>query len=139
MEIRHMGHIDDLEPPVEELKLLGNPHVQDTDGEYYEVYLPLSRQLTGPEQDAAAQPAKSPAGWVHVHDDVQHLVVDQTTIESVGQHQDWFKKFVSTIATRGEEIRQQAFDAQRQKDDVASALDAERARRRDAAKTIKFD
>ncbi|MGO9035239.1 hypothetical protein [Mycobacterium sp.] len=132
----------DLAPPVEVLKLIGTPRVEETDAQSYDVYLPLCRKLTAGEQDASAAlgvAAKSPAGWVHVADDQKHLVVAQTTIEKVGQHQDSFKEIVSRIAAEGEEYRKHAAEAQRSADDKEGARQAERTRREEAAKTIKFD
>lgn len=130
----------ELEPPVEVLKLVGSPRPEETDGAVYHVYLDLSRKLTAAEQcAAAASPLRSPAGWVQVAADRKHLVVTETTIEKVGQHQDSFKEIVSNIATEGDEYRKRAVEARRSADAESSARQAEHARRREAAKQIKFD
>lgn len=130
----------DLEPPAEVLKLVGTPRPEETDAQAYDVYLDLSRKLTDSEQDAAAQlQPYSPAGWVHVGHDVKHLVVTDTTIEKVAQQRDALVEIVSKIAAEGEEYRKRAVEAQRLADEENSAREAERARRREAAKEIKFD
>jgi hypothetical protein len=131
-----------LERPVEVLKLFGSPRPEETDAQAYDVYVDLSRELTEPEQDAAAAlagEAYSPAGWVHVGDDQRHLVVAATTIEKVGQHQDSLKEIVSKIAANGEERRKQAVKDRDAADDDFYVRQAERTRRREAAKGIKFD
>lgn len=132
----------DLERPVEELKLLGSPRVAETDKDFYEVYLPLSRELTAGEAYAAAahvSPAKGPAGGVRVASDRKHLVIRDTTIEKIAEHRDSFREIVSKIATEGEEYRKSAVEAQRSATDEKSAREAERERRREAAKKVKFD
>jgi hypothetical protein len=90
-------------------------------------------------QQPRAQPLKSPAGWVLVDADKGHLVVTETTIEKVGQHQDSLREMVSKIATEGEEYRKRAVEAQRAAADEETARQEERARRREAAKKINFD
>ena len=129
-----------LQPPVEVLKLIGPAQVEATDAPSYSVFLELSRKLTAAEQDAAAASLlKSPAGWVRVHSDLKHLVVTETTIEKVGKHQDALKEIVSKIATEGEEHRKRAVEARHAADTKARASQAERVRRQEAAKTVKFD
>ncbi len=137
-----LGPPPNLDPPTEVLKLIGSPQVEETDKESYKVSLPFSRELTAGEQDAAAAlagPAESPAGLVRVDHDANHLVVTDTTIEKVAQHRDSLVEIVSKIAAEGEEYRKRAVDAQRKADEDHDARQAERARRRDAAKEIKFD
>jgi len=100
----------------------------------------IFRELTAGEQDAAARlRPNSPAGSVHAGDDAKHLVVTETTIEKVAQHRDSFVEIVSKIAAEGEQYRQRAIADQRKADEEHDARQAERARRRDAAKEIKFD
>jgi|SRR5271165_3236931 len=139
-----------LEPPAGELKLEGSPRVEETDNESYKVFLPLSRELTAFEQDAAAvwaKPNAHPASWVrqellgaiHVDRDARHLVVTDTTIEKVAEYSYLLVGIVSKIAAEGEQYRQRAVADKRKADEEHDARQAERARRRDAAKEIKFD
>ena len=130
-----------LQQPIEVLKLLGSPRVEETDAEVYDVYLGLSRTLTEPEQDAAAAlggAAKNPAGFVHLGDDQKHLVVEATTIEKVGQQRDSLKDLVSKIAADGEERRLRAVQDRLAADEDETGRQAERMRRRETAKGIHF-
>lgn len=43
---------DPLEPPTQELKVIGKPRIEETNAPQYRVDLPLSRELTPAEQDA---------------------------------------------------------------------------------------
>jgi hypothetical protein len=132
-----------LEPPIEQLKLLGPPRVQETDEPAYEVYLQLSRMLTPGEHDAfnawQTHGIKSPAGWVHPGSDGKHLTIRQTTIEKVADCQDFFKDLVAKIAAEGAEYRNRAVEEQRRAADADKARETERARRRNLAKGINFD
>ena len=77
-----------LEPPTEELKLIGTPRIEETDEPVYSVHIELSRKLTAGEQDYVAgwgTPPRSPAGWVKIERDLRHLTVTNTTIEKVNR------------------------------------------------------
>jgi hypothetical protein len=55
-----------LEPPTEELKLIGTPRIEETDEPVYSVHIELSRKLTAGEQDyvAGLGYAASQPGWL---------------------------------------------------------------------------
>ena len=140
MSEEHPG--PDLNPPTEELKIIGKPRIEETNSASYSVQLDLSRKLTAGEYDAVAAwatPAGSPAGLVSVDQDLKHLTVGQTTIEKVAEHRDSLREIVSRIAAQGEEYRKRAIDARREADEVANANEAERARRKKLAQEINFD
>src|ERR1700746_3534963 len=113
-----------LEPPIEELKLIGTPRIEETDEPVYSVHIELSRKLTTSEQDYVAgwgTPPRSPAGWVKIERDLTHLTVTETTIEKVGQHRDSLREIVSKIAVEGEEYRKRAVEARRPADEAGEA------------------
>ena len=131
-----------LEPPSEELKLIGTPRIEETDEPVYSVHIELSRKLTAGEQVYVAgwgTPPRSPAGWVKIDRDLGHLTVTETTIEKVGQHRDSLREIVSKIAAEGEEYRKRAVEARHQAGEEDEARQAERARRKNLADGIKFD
>jgi hypothetical protein len=134
---------DHLEPPTEELKLIGTPRIEETDQSVYSVHIELSRKLTLPEQDAvkgsSGAPPRSPAGWVKIAADMRHLTVTETTIEKVAQHRDSLREIVSKIAAEGEEYRKRAVEARRQAAEEGEGRQAERVRRTNLANEIKFD
>lgn len=132
----------DLNPPSVELKVIGTPQIEETDSMLYSVQLELSRKLTAGEYAAVAaweNPARSPAGWVSVDQDLGHLTVARTTIEMVAEHRDSLRGIVSRIATEGEEYRQRAIRTHREADEAAAAHEAEQVRRRKLAEQITFD
>ena len=74
------GPEPNLEPPTEELKLIGTPRIEETDEPVYSVHIELSRKLTAGEQDYVAgwgTPPRSPAGWVKIERDLRHLTVTE--------------------------------------------------------------
>ena len=132
-----------LEPPTEELKLIGSPQIEETDAPVYDVHLHLSRRLTLGEQDYAGRwqhsPVPSPAGAVYLDPDMKRLTVAHTTIERVAEHLASFTEIVSNIVTEGELYRKRAVEERRQADDEDEARNAERTRRKNLANEIKFD
>ena len=136
------GPEPNLEPPTEELKLIGTPRIEETDEPVYSVHIELSRKLTAGEQDYVAgwgTLPRSPAGWVKIERDLRHLTVTNTTIEKVGQHRDSLRKIVSNIAAEGEKYRKRAVEARHQAGEEGEARQAERERRKDLANEMKFD
>ena len=130
-----------LEPPTQELKIIGKPRVEETDDARYSVSVQLSRKLTLAEQDAAtgsSVPLRSPAGWVEIDPDLKHLTITDTTIEKVAEHVDSLREIVSKIASEGEEYRKGAVWAKRQANETDKANETERARRRKLADEIDF-
>lgn len=134
---------DHLEPPIEKLKLVGTPQIEETDQSVYTVHIELSRKLTLPEQDAvkgsSGAPPGSPAGSVKIASDLRHLIVAETTIEKVAQHRDSLRQIVSKIATEGEEYRKRAIETRRQAAEEGAGRQAERVRRKNLANEITFD
>jgi hypothetical protein len=136
-----------LEPPTQELKIIGKPRIEETDEPHYSVQLELSRKLTPSEQDAAGmwtsrtgdrRTTHSPAGPVSVDSDMKHLRITMTTIEKVAQHSDSLREIVSKIAAEGEEYRKRAVEAKRQAVERDKANQEERARRKKLADEIDF-
>lgn len=131
-----------LDPPIEQLKIVGTPRVQETDEPFYKVQLELSRELTVSEHEALAGlslPLYTPAGVVYVAKDLQRLTVIQTTIELVAEHREAFKGIVARIAAEGEARRQEAVKARRKAGEITGARRIERARRRSLAAETTFE
>jgi hypothetical protein len=133
----------DLSPPTEELKLVGRPDPLPGHGgaQRYPVRVALSRKLSAGEQDAAGHGAEFPTeiGTAVVDDDLQHLIVSNTTIEYVIEHHLILRNLVDKIAGDGERYRQRALAAREQtaKDDAAQ--ESEETRRRKLADGFSFD
>ncbi|BBX39264.1 hypothetical protein MSIM_07150 [Mycobacterium simiae] len=131
-----------LDAPAEELKLVGNPIVEQTDAHTYDVLLPFSRGLAPGEIDfikGLGRPMASAAGAVTVSSDATSLVVLQTTIELVREHLDSLKDVVVRIAAGGEEYRKRAVEAANRKAEDYAARVAEQDRRQRLADGINLD
>jgi hypothetical protein len=146
MAEQHPGLRDpdpDLEPPTQELKIIGSPEIEVSDKPQYSVHLRLSRKLTLAERDGIdgwVSFAPSPAGAVYVDPDNKRLTVTNTTIEQVAEHRDYFQaQIVSKIVADGEEYRMQAVESRRQAAETAKSNEQELARRRKLAEEISFD
>ena len=132
-----------LEPPTQELKIVGTPEIQDehTNADHYRVRLKLSRKLTPPEQDAGGHAAfTSTVGAVSVdRSDMQHLIINDTTIEKVAQHGgEYFGQFLQDIVRKGEDVRLRTIEARKAAEAKARADEEERARRRKLAGETDF-